>query len=256
MKTTIAIPGLMMFLLLFGTPCFGTDLPQSFAIKDGFTLHLPKDWEPIPKEVLDRYSQEIARLAPKAESQVYDYGFQRTDSPKWFSYPYILVQVKRSGRIPEEQLEGLKRIEKAMDDSFAKATDSLSSITSNASLGEPSYDPLSHILWTRIAIDVKDAGTVRGIIGSILTEEGFVQIACYAKGEDFGKYLPLFETVINKTELKAELKYGARNTAEKTADEESLLGTFPWKTMALVLTGAILLLLVGWRRKKNASGTS
>jgi len=246
----------MMFFLLLGTPGFGADLPQSFAAKEGFTIHLPMDWKPIPKEVLDRYSQAISRIAPKAEKQHYDYGFQRTDTPKWFTYPYILVQVNRSGRIPEEQLKALKRIEKALDDSFAKATDSISSITSNASLGEPIYDPVSHILWTRIAIDVKDTGTVRGIIGAILTEEGFVQIACYAKGDDYGKYQPVFEKVINETDIRADLEYEVRNRAGKTSEKVRNQGSFTWKTISLALIGALLLFFVGWRRKKKVSSDS
>ena len=256
MKTVRIVLEMVTFFLLLGTPSFGADLPQSFAVKEGFTIHLPMDWKPIPKEVLDRYSQAISRIAPKAEKQHYDYGFQRTDTPKWFIYPYILVQVNRSGRIPEEQLKALKRIEKAMDDSFAKATDSISSITSNASLGEPIYDPVSHILWTRIAIDVKDAGTVRGIIGAILTEEGFVQIACYAMGEDFEKYLPVFETIIKNTDFRADLRFGTRDTEGKAVKEESGQGAFSWKTMTLVLIVALLLFFAGWRIKKKASGAT
>jgi hypothetical protein len=257
MKITLPARLLVALILLLATPCFGVDLPQSFAAKNGFTVHLPKGWKPIPKEVLDSYSQAIARMAPKAERQVYDYGFQRVDTRKWFTYPYILVQVRRSGRIPEEQLAALKRIEKAMDDSFSKTTDSLSAITSNASLGEPSYDPVSHILWTRIAIDVKETGTVQGVVGAILTEEGFVQIACYAKGDDFGKYLPAFESVIKNTEIRADLKYGARNSSEHGEAQESRQGAFPWKTSALVLIGVLLLLLlVRWGWRKKASGDS
>ncbi len=256
MEIITTVLGMVTLLLSLGTPCFGADLPQSFAAKEGFTIHLPKDWEPIPKEVIDKYSQAIAKMAPKAEKQHYDYGFQRADSPKWFTYPYILVQVNRSGRIPEEQLKSLKRIEKAMGDSFAKTTDSISSISSNASLGEPMYDPVSHILWTRIAIDVKEAGTVRGIIGAILTEEGFVQIACYAKSEDFEKYLPVFETIIKQTDFSADLRFGAQDKEGKALGEESGQGALSWKTITLILIGALLLFFVGWRIRKKASGAS
>ena len=243
----------MALLLLLAAPCFGTELPQSFAAKEDFTLHLPRDWKPIPKDILDKYSQAIAKMAPQAEKQVYDYGFQRSDAPKWFSYPYILVQVKRSGRIPEEQLKALKRIEKAMDESFSKTTDSLSAITSNASLGEPVYDPASHILWTRIAIDIKNTGTVRGIIGTILTGEGFVQIACYAKNDDFETYLSIFESVIATTELRADLKYGSRPLSVKTAEEEAEQGTVPWKAMTVVVIGVLLIFLV-WKIRKKGGG--
>ncbi|MGA7828439.1 MAG: hypothetical protein WCA04_12295, partial [Geobacteraceae bacterium] len=246
MKTAVSLPGFMALFLFLATPCFGLDLPQTFVTKDGFTIHLPKGWKPIPKEVLDKYSQAIAKMAPKAEKQEYDYGFQRSDTKKWFSYPYILVQVKRTGRIPEVQLKALKRIKKELDKSFNKATEALSEISSNASLGEPVYDPLSHILWSRITIDIKGTGTVRGIIGTILTKEGFVQIACYAKDDEFGTYLPVFESTISTTEIRSSLRYGAENRAGKTDGEERGPEAVPWKTMMLVLIGT-LLLFFGWR---------
>lgn len=254
MKTALPLQTLMALLLLLAAPCFGTEPSRPFAAKEGFILHLPNDWMPIPKEVLDKYSQAIAKMAPQAEKQVYDYGFQRSDAPKWFSYPYILVQVKRSGRIPEEQLKTLKRIEKAMDESFSKTTDSLSAITSNASLGEPIYDPVSHILWTRIAIDIKKTGTVRGIIGTLLTEEGFVQIAGYAKDDDFGTYLPTFESVIKTTEIRADLKYGSGTLAGITAEEQVDQKTIPWKTMTVAVIGMVLGFLV-WKMRRKSAGT-
>ncbi len=254
-RTVTAMAGILALVLLVGTTCFGVELPQSFPAGDGFTMHLPENWKPIPKNVLDTYSRAIAKMAPKAEKQSYDYGFQRADTPKWFTYPYILVQVKRSGRIPEEQLEALKRIEKAMDDSFAKAKDSLSSFTSNASIGEPLYDPATHILWTRVAIDVKETGTVRGIVGVILTTEGFIQIACYAKDVDFTEYLPLFETVINTTEISDKMKYSGGTTAETGETAGSEQSAVSLGTIALVFAGAMLI-VIGWRASRRKSGDS
>lgn len=254
MKSALPLQILMSLLLLLAAPCSGTEPLQSFAAKEGFTLHLPSDWKPIPKDILDKYSQAIAKMAPQAEKQVYDYGFQRSDAPKWFAYPYILVQVKRSGRIPEEQLTSLKRIGKAMDESFSKTTDSLSVITSNASLGEPIYDPAAHILWTRIAIDIKKTGTVRGIIGTLLTEEGFVQIAGYAMDDNFGTYLPIFESVIKTAEIRAGLKYGSGALAGKTAGEDVNQNTVPWKAVTVVVIG-LLLGFLAWKLRNKGAGT-
>lgn len=227
-------------------------------------MHMPADWKAIPREVLDRYSQKIARLAPKAEKQFYDYGFQRAGAAKWFAYPYILVQVQRSGRIPEEQLESLKRIEKAMDDSFTKATDSLSSFTANASIGEPLYDAAHHILWTQVAIDVKEIGTVRGLVGAILTGEGFVQVACYAKSENFGKYLPIFESVIATAEIRADLVYVAQNSTGKTTKNDTSVNTTVkseandarWDTLLIIVSfcivvGGLFTFLVRTLKKDN-----
>lgn len=255
MKTVRTVLEMVMIVLLLETPCFGVELPQSFPTADGFSMHLPENWKPIPKDVLDKYSRAIAKMAPKAEKQFYDYGFQRADAPKWFAYPYILVQVKRSGRIPEEQLESLKRIEQAMDDSFAKATDSLSSFTSNASIGEPLYDPASNTLWTQVAIDVNEIGTVRGIIGAILTNEGFVQVACYARNADFKEYFPTFEAVVKNTEIRKELNYTSSNEQAGNDSAEGKRGAISMETIALLFAGA-LLVIIGWRFSRKKSGDS
>jgi hypothetical protein len=253
MKNTVsAVAGIVTLVLLLGTPCFGIDLPQAVPAKEGFTMHMPAEWKPIPREILNRYCQAIAKLAPNAEKQTYEYGFQRADAPKWFAYPYILLQVKRSGRIPEEQLESLQRIEKAMDDSFAKATDSLSSFTSKATIGEPFYDVSHHILWTRVAIDVKEIGTVRGIVGAILTSEGFIQVACYARDADFKEYLPVFEAIVKNTEIRNELQYTAEKEEGKKESADGTQGAFSMETIALVFAGAILI-IIGWKASRRKS---
>jgi hypothetical protein len=48
-----------------------------------------------------------------------------------------------------------------------------------------------------------------GVVGAIITEEDSSdRLLC--KGDDFGKFLPAFESVIKNTEIKADLKYGAQ----------------------------------------------
>lgn len=193
--------------LFFAAGCFAQQAEQPFPTKDGFTLHLPTDWKPIPADVLDAYSREIAKLAPQTEKQVYDYGFQLSAARRWFTYPYILVQVKRSGRVPEDQLRSLSKIGEAMDSSFAKAGKSLSSFAANGKIGETVLDPSTHTLWTRMSIDVKGVGTINGLIGTVLTETGFIQISCYAEEQEFRGYLPVFEAIVKGAVLSDELKY-------------------------------------------------
>jgi hypothetical protein len=74
------------------------DLPQTIQARDGFTISLPADWVAIPKDALDGLSEHLAKLAPKAERQTYDYGFQLPKKEHWIEYPYIFVQVKPSLR--------------------------------------------------------------------------------------------------------------------------------------------------------------
>jgi hypothetical protein len=237
--------------LCIATACFGIVAQQPFQTKDGFTLYLPDDWKPIPGDVLNEYSRAIAKLAPQVEKQTYDYGFQLSASQKWFIYPYILVQVKRSGRIPEDELRSLARIGEAMDSSFTKARESLSSFATNGTIGETVLDSSTHTLWTRISIDVKGAGTVNGLVGTVLTEAGFIQISCYAKEKEFPGYLPAFETIVRATVLSDGLKY-----RPGAADSELATGGIGRRVIvgiavACIAAGGLIWFAVRNRRKKK-----
>jgi hypothetical protein len=237
--------------LCIAAACLAEEAKQPFPTKDGFTLFLPDDWKPIPKDVLDAYSREIARLAPQAEKQTYDYGFQLSAAQKWFTYPYLLVQVRRTGRIPEDQLRSLARIGKAMDSSFAKASESLSSFATNGTIGETVLDASMHTLWTRIAIDVKGVGTINGLVGTVLTEAGFIQISCYSKEKDFPGYLPVFETIVRSAVLSDEQKYRPATTDSETSAGGIGRGALVGLAVACVAAGGLFRLFVRNRRKKK-----
>jgi hypothetical protein len=246
MKTLIL--SLLVLCLCLGSTCFGVDLPREERTAQGITFHLPAGWKPIPKDVLDAYCEAVAKMAPNAAKQSYDYGFQLAESAKWFDYPYILVQVNRSGRISESQFESMKKVEQDMARGMEKTRDAMSSFASGARLGEPVYDPASHILWTRIVLDVKGAGMVRGVVGVVLTERGFIQVSGYAREMDFPSYAPVFEAIIRNIALGDELKYRSLSGESlKPMDwgkvlRNGLIGAAIAGVLALILT------LVGKRK--------
>ncbi len=193
MKRT-ALAAILTVLCLYGT-CHGIELTQEVKTQDGFTIRLPADWKPIPRDMLTKYSRAVAELTRDTEKQVYDYGFQRADAPNWFTYPYILIQVRRTGRISEAQLKSIKQLQGDLDNSMARMQQAMSTVVSDARTGEMVYDPGAHILFSQMRMDIKEIGTIRGLIALLLTEEGGIHIAGYAKGDDFAHYLPLFETI-------------------------------------------------------------
>ncbi len=234
MKATLAA---ILVALCVSAACRGADLPQTVQTKDGFTISLPADWVAIPKEALDRYSETIAKLAPKAERQTWDYGFQLPMRKHWFEYPYILVQVKRHGRVPEAQLKSVKRVEQQAQQGVDQVRDSISSVISNAQLGEAVYEPATHILWIRISMDVKTGGVVKGILATVLTEEGTIGIYGYALAADFEKYAPIFEAVARNAVVAENLEYRTRLT-----DSLPLSDRINW---TLVLRAALIGAIAG-----------
>ena len=156
-------------------------MSQELRTSQGFTFHLPRNWKAIPKEALDAVSETIDKAVPDTKAQRYDYGFQLSTAQKWFAYPYILVGVRRTGKMNEAESKFFKQLplssetkenrelKGVLDRHSAKIMDSLSAWISSGRIGEPVYDASSHILFIQSEARVKGVGAVRGLAASLLT---------------------------------------------------------------------------------------
>lgn len=121
--------------------CHGSVFASTFnSPNDGFSLELPPGWLQIPQSAIAETQQEILRRAPNAPKVRYDYGFQFGSTDQWFSYPYILVQVKRSGRIPEQELARIAQL--PLGNAAAKFQERTRELVSEVEIGKPRYDPM------------------------------------------------------------------------------------------------------------------
>lgn len=181
-------------------------------------------------------------------------GFQLDQSENWLEYPYILVQVRRSGRIPYSQLKSLRKVKDAFSDEMKKTQDLMSSIVSSWEIGEPLYDSSSHILWTQIAMDVNEVGRVKALSAVLLTDFGAIQIIGTAKANDFNRFAPVFEAIAKNAILSDTIKYEPRLT-----DSLPVLSRIDWgevliKAIVMGVLGVIVALIAGMRRIKARRG--
>jgi len=200
----IIAPLYILFFLSLIPTGQAAELTKEFNTQDGFTIHLPKNWVQIPNEVLRQVFERISQLAPKAEKQTWDYGFQLNQNGYWMRYPYILIQVKRVGRISEAELK------KSINEEFSKEKDKLSSTTSNAQLRETVYDSKNKILWTIISANVKGTGIVNGQCAFKLTDFGIIKVMGYAKANTFSTYQPIFQEIAKQINLDKSINYKAQ----------------------------------------------
>lgn len=218
--------------------------------KNGFSISLPDGWVEIPRDVIDSYEKEIARIAPKANAQHYDYGFQLDSSKNWFEYPYILVQVKNTGRIPESQLEKLE--EYSVQESLDKQKKAVSSIMSDIQPGKMVYDKQTKMIWMRIEANVVNIGPISGISGMVPTEKGFIQVMGWSLRENYPTYEAIFQSVAVSVSPEAGLAYKPRwsdslPSAVTGMDWGKVIG----KAIAGAIICGIIALIVALRKKKN-----
>jgi len=228
---------ILVCFIAFATVCHGAGLTQEIKTHDGFTVRLPSDWKEIPRNVLDAYSDAVAKMAPTAGKQTFAYGFQHSSTQGWLTYPYILVQIKKTGRVPEAQLKSVQQVKQGLEKGAEKVQNSMSAIVSDARFGEPIYDPATHILFTRIGMDVKEVGAVKGLVALLLTQEGIIQIAGYTKASEFESYAPVIESIAKGVILEDRLKYQSQ-----IADSIPGSSGIKWDK---VLTGAVKGAIIG-----------
>ena len=225
---------------------------QTFR-KEAFSIALPDGWVEIPGEVLDAYEREIASLAPAAPRQSYDYGFQEDGAPRWLHYPYILVQIKNEGRIPEGELEKLESV--SGQGEIDRRKEDLSPVISRMEAGRMVYDKQAGVVWLRIEADVVDVGPVSGLSGIVPTEKGVVQVNGYALKDDFSRYEEVFESAIASLTPSPELAYRSR----WSDGPPPAIGGMDWGRVleraaaGAVVGGFVALLAALWTRRKKRS---
>jgi len=227
-----------------------SDPPVFHYDRDGVAISVPTGWTEIPAAILKDYTDKLARLQPNAPRQEFQGGFQLTSAEQWFTYPYVMIQIRNTGRVPEGQFTKSAGIHGAAEKGLKKAESQLSTILSESKLTEPRYDPQKHALFMNGSMNVAGVGKVRMTSATLLSEKGTISVYCYALEGDFAAYLKPFETMLNSVELSEELRYKPR-----PSDTNAVLG-FLERVGSGALRGAIIGAIVGLvifvMRRKNA----
>jgi len=237
---------LLIAIVAISSPAYGEERVQ----KNGFSISLPDGWVEIPRGAIDSYEKTVAELAPNAPAQHYDCGFQLESGKNWFEYPYVLIQVKNIGRIPESQLEKLEGVslQKTLDDQ----KDRLSTIMSGAQAGKMIYDRQNRMIWMRMEFNVRDVGPVTGICGMIPTEKGFIQVNGYCAKNIYSRYEQILRAIATSMTPDPALIYKPKWSDSLPAVVTGIdWGRIAGKALAGAVVGGIIALIVGFIRKKK-----
>jgi hypothetical protein len=175
------------------------------AAQPEYAITLPDGWVEMPKEVITAKLQEIKQAGMGAATlQNYDRGYQKKGSP-WFEYPYILVIVNKKGKAPSSDLDKLDQID--ISDAKDKVVKDFNGLISNAEFGKMQYEKESNVIWLKTRMDAAGVGTIEGISGMLLTNDGFIQITGYASSEDIAELIPVVQKMVRTTTVSEKLKY-------------------------------------------------
>lgn len=199
---------IFIFTIIFSLPLAANE--STLSAGTDYQISVPSDWVEIPRDILDQY--EVALQEATGQNQTYEYGYQSTSAVNWFEHPYALVQVKRTGRVPEGQLKKYKKIESGFKEGIEQLEESAGNLLNNITMGETIYEEKKHILWSAMSMEVADVGKVKGLIAVKLTEFGVVQFMGYGKEESFSQYEPTYKNMIHSITVSEPDIYKPRIT--------------------------------------------
>lgn len=215
------------------------------APSDGFAMRLPPGWIQIPQAAIAEVKQELERQSPTVKLPHYNFAFQFGSPDEWFTYPYVVIQVKRTGRISEAQLSKLDKL--STDDASKSLQDKARSLMTEIEIGKMRYDPVSRIIWTNIGANVTEVGRVSGISAAVPTEYGLLQISGFAKEREFMAFLLVFHELIASVEVDERVKYQLRQ-----AEKPSFLSSVDWKSiLGYAITGAVIAGVAAFTSKRR-----
>jgi len=194
----------VLFMLVATSASAGTSLHQA---RYGYSVVLPDGWEQIPIEVINAQTRAITTMATSPLGQHYEDGFQQSAQGKWFHCPFVLVQVKETGRVPEAQFTRMKSLSANVKKDMDIASEKLAKIVSGMSLGDTYYDPSNKCLWVRMSMNVGSVGEVRAVTCSFLTEKGWVSFFCYENAAEFDRQLATFLELLRSVQFTEALRY-------------------------------------------------
>lgn len=246
-KTIKLLWFILLIIMTTHGQLIGSDLTKEFKADVGFTLFLTQDWIEIPKDVLDSYSKSFAVKTGSSEER-WNYGYQLVSKKKWLQYPYALIRINESGRVPELELENLQKIDVDMQKSVQEVEQTSKGILTKLQLGGTYYDYRDHIIFSAVKVNVRGAGDVIVFTALKLTKKGFIQFAGYALEEDGDKFMDFFKNAAHQMKLSSELEYRDEKSKVVDNDRQQI-----WKVLIFVI---IITLSIGamirWRflRKK------
>lgn len=226
---------LILTTLLWST----ASLCQPLELPSGIKLHVPDGWESMPSSILTTHSKKLVALRYHDGQSTYDCGLQRNLATTNAPYPYVLIHVKNTGRIGRSNLSEFTPMRTSLAATVASFEHTLTLPLKSAALGIFMYDASANILWLPGATFSPENEPLRSILALVITEQGVVHVACYAKAVDFAACLPIFEKIIRQMEISPNLSYRHR-----FSDSHPVLANVNWRNLTW-LSSVILALGVG-----------
>lgn len=205
-----AIRPLSAIAIFFVAALFST---QGFAVETScpeaeFTVTLPAGWIAIPGSTLDYAEHKLANKLHSTKQLQSACGFEQapTRQGQQLSYPYILVQVERAGRIPEQEFKQVGEFDPASVSKNLQNT--TGSLISNVKISKPFYDAASNVIWGSESMNLAGVGAISMHSAMMPTAYGLVMLTGYAlENSPSDNFQTIFSGIVKSMHFSKDAVY-------------------------------------------------
>jgi len=189
---------------------------EVFIISEGhFEIKLPADWKKIPNTEIDKLIKN-AKKKMGVETEInFNAGFQKRLSKNWFSLPYLLISVDKSGKVPESEItDGPNRFTKSLRRIITSEKSKLDGIIKNMNMNEAFYDKEKSRIIANVDMSF-DNSSISGLFIIMLTSYGTLNLYFYSSQQRWDNQYPEFLDIADMVKLDPIYKYESKDDKVK-----------------------------------------
>jgi hypothetical protein len=232
----------VVVLLLAGAPASATDAAvRRVVIYGGLVgLEIPDDWVEIDPLHLDELSMWSAETTAGRSVEVYQHGFLPQNPGVDRSLPYVLVQIRESGRLRYGRFLHLQPLDDLRKDARRSFPDGIPPLVMDVAVEGVAFDPTTYSLRLEHTLDLRFKGRVTVLTAAFLTERGLLSLHFVDRERRIDDDRALFGRMVDSVTFSPEISYRPRMSDH--------LPGLPFFVAAAIVGAALIVVLLRRRR--------
>jgi hypothetical protein len=207
------------------------------------TVEVPADWREIDPLHLEEITMWSAEATAGRSVEVYQHGFRPQAPGDDATLPYMLVQIRESGRLRYGRFLHLQPLNEFQDQNRRSFADGIPPLVMGVAVDNVSFDPTTFSLRLEHTLDLRFKGRVTVLTAAFLTERGLLSLHFVDRERRIDDDRPLFDRIVASVTLSPAIAYRPRSTDH--------LPGLPFFVAAAIVGAALIAVLLHRRPSRS-----
>ena len=231
----------------------GTNI--AFVAVEGFSFQVPTGWKQIPHDALLGMLSDMQETVPNMRGGDVSYGFQPSAISAPVGFPRVLVNLKRSSNITDNNLKALGEQMLVIQKKLNKKLEGNTLGVTTTTVEEAKLDENRHLLRVTMRSGLADGSTLQSTLVLFATSEGMLSFLFTVKDSDYRNYAASFEGMLDSVRLGNSLRPTQITNVQSNSDWQQRITDNIVKFIASSV-GAFVLIVITFRSIRKRSQSS